>query len=182
MPIDISSLKFMCALVAQGGLGRGDRPVETGPHVASPCRRGTGLLGYLPRRLDGIHATCIVAVVSVEMLGSGQLGGSPARPGGAQPEGKAAALGLYEDLLHCLMPGEAFVEYGVVEHRYESLRPEVFQRLVEDYSHTRLGRNKPFTASVFIALVLRRLAERGEVLQTVVQATGPWSHNEVIYY
>ena len=116
------------------------------------------------------------------MLGSGQLGGSPARPGGAQPEGKAAALGLYEDLLHCLMPGEAFVEYGVVEHRYESLRPEVFQRLVEDYSHTRLGRNKPFTASVFIALVLRRLAERGEVLQTVGQATGPWSHNEVISY
>ena len=44
----------------------------------------------------------------------------------AEPEGKAAELGLYEDLLRCVVPGEPFVEYGIVERRYEELRPEIF--------------------------------------------------------
>jgi hypothetical protein len=79
-------------------------------------------------------------------------------------EGKTAELGLYEDLPRCLVKGEAFVEYGVVEHRYSQLRPDVYQRLLDDYSHTRIERHKPYTASVFIALALGRLADVGDVI------------------
>ncbi len=97
-------------------------------------------------------------------------------------EGKTAELGLYEDLPRCLVQGEAYVEYGVVEHRYGELRPQVYQRLIADYSHTRIERNKPYTASVFIALALGRLADLGDVLYRVGPATGYWTYNEVISY
>jgi hypothetical protein len=97
-------------------------------------------------------------------------------------EGKTAELGLYEDLPRCLVKGEAFVEYGVVEYRYSQLRPDVYQRLLDDYSHTRIERHKPYTASVFIALALGRLADVGDVLYRVGPATGYWAYNEVISY
>jgi hypothetical protein len=100
----------------------------------------------------------------------------------ALPEGKAADLGLYEDLPRCLFPGEGFVEYGVVEHRYSERCPRLYEQLLQDYSHTRIERNKPYTASVFIALALGRLADRGEVLYQVGLATGYWSYNGVISY
>lgn len=100
----------------------------------------------------------------------------------AAVEGKTADLGLYEDLPHCLVPGEPFVEYGIVEHRYSELRPVVYRQLVDDYSHTRIQRNKPYTASVFIASALGRLADRGEVLYKGGPATGHWVYNEVISY
>lgn len=95
-------------------------------------------------------------------------------------EGKAADLGLYEDLPRCLVPGEAFVEYGIVEHRYRDLRPDVYEQLVRDYSHTRIERNKPYTASVFIASALGWLKDHGEVLHRIGPATGYWSYNGAI--
>jgi hypothetical protein len=94
---------------------------------------------------------------------------------------KAAGLGMYDDLPLCLVPGEPFVEYGVVEHRFSQLRPEVYEQLIRDYSHTRLG-PKHFTASVFIALALGRLAKHGDLLYRVGPATGYWSYNETISY
>jgi hypothetical protein len=97
-------------------------------------------------------------------------------------EGKAADLGLYEDLPRCLLPGEPFVEYGVVEHRYGELQPRVYQQLIDDYSHTRIERNKPYTASAFIASALGWLRDRGDLLHTVGPATGHWSYNEIISY
>jgi hypothetical protein len=42
---------------------------------------------------------------------------------------KAGDLGLYDDLLLCLVPGDPWVEYGVVEHRYKLLRPEIYEAL-----------------------------------------------------
>src|SRR2546430_15705202 len=44
-----------------------------------------------------------------------------ARRDDSSSEGKAEELGLYQDLLLCLVPGEPYVEYGVVEHRYAAL-------------------------------------------------------------
>src|SRR5712691_6250076 len=35
-------------------------------------------------------------------------------------------FGLFDDLPHCLEEGEPFAEYGIVEHRYRTLRPETF--------------------------------------------------------
>lgn len=95
---------------------------------------------------------------------------------------KAARLGMYEDLPACLVAGEPFAEYGVVEYRFSQLRPEVYEQLIGDYSHTRLQRGKPYTASVFIALALDRLAKHGDVLYRSGPATGYWSYNEVISY
>jgi hypothetical protein len=86
------------------------------------------------------------------------------------------------DLPQCLVEGESFVEYGVVEYRYSELRPDVYRRLLSDYSHTRIERHKPYTASVFIALALGRLADLGDVLYRVGPATGYWAYNEVISY
>jgi hypothetical protein len=97
-------------------------------------------------------------------------------------EGKAGAMGLPDDLLRCLVPGEPFVEYGIVEHRYSRRRPKEFEQLVKDYSHTRIQRNKPYTASSFIAGTLERMAARGEVLLSWGPASGHWSYNETISY
>jgi hypothetical protein len=97
-------------------------------------------------------------------------------------EGKAADLGLYEDLPLCLIANEPFVEYGIVEHRYSEMRPAVYQRLLDDYSHTRIQRYKPYTASVFIASALRKLTDLGDVLYRVGPATGHWAYNEIISY
>lgn len=97
-------------------------------------------------------------------------------------EGKAAQLGLYDDLPRCLVPNEPFVEYGIVEYRYSVLRRDVYQQLIRDYSHTRIERNKPYTASVFIASALGWLADHEETLYRVGPATGHWAYNERISY
>jgi hypothetical protein len=95
--------------------------------------------------------------------------------------GKMGELGLYEDLPRCLVTGEPYVEYGVVEYRYCTLRPNVYAQLIQDYSHTRLG-PKEYTASAFIASALGRLADRGEVLYQEDKATGYWSYNGILSY
>ena len=96
-------------------------------------------------------------------------------------EGKAAELGLYDDLPRCLVAGEPFVEYGIVEYRYSKLRPSTYKRLIDDYGHTRQGPKK-YTASAFIASALSRLADLSELTFFVGPATGYWSYNSTISY
>jgi hypothetical protein len=97
-------------------------------------------------------------------------------------EGKAVELGLLEDLMLCLEPAKPPVEYGIVEYRYSRLRPETFHGLLDDYGHTRIERNKPYTVSSFIAGTLGRLAGFGELDLVYGPATGHWAYNEVISY
>ena len=96
-------------------------------------------------------------------------------------DNKAEGLGLYSDLPHCLVPGEPFVEYGVVEYRFSLLRPDVYAELIDDYGHTRQGPMK-YTASAFIAKAMGTLADRGEVLYKPGRATGYWAYNSGISY
>jgi hypothetical protein len=70
----------------------------------------------------------------------------------------------------------------VVEYRYSRLRPETFRGLLDDYGHTRIERNKPYTVTSFIAGTLGRLARFGELELVYGPATGHWSYNEVISY
>lgn len=100
----------------------------------------------------------------------------------AGASGLAAEMGLYDDLPRCLVAGEPFVEYGVVEHRYSELRPRVYEDLLRRYSHTRIERNKPYTTSVFVASALSWLLRHGDVVVTWADATGYWSYNGVISY
>jgi hypothetical protein len=95
--------------------------------------------------------------------------------------GITAELGLYDDLPFCLTAREPFVEYGIVEHRYAELRPEVFRQLVERYGRTRIA-PASFTATSFIALALWRLVEVGLIVQHPGQATGHWTYNGTMYY
>lgn len=96
-------------------------------------------------------------------------------------EGITAELGVYDDLLECLVPGEPYVEYGIVEHRFSELRPNVYAELLERYGHTRLG-PKPYTASAFLGAALGWLRDHDEILIEFAPATGYWSYNGVIAY
>jgi hypothetical protein len=96
-------------------------------------------------------------------------------------DNKTDELGLYDDLPRCLIIGEPFVEYGIVEYRYSVLRPDVYASLIDDYGHTRAG-PKQYTASAFIGKAMGTLADRGEVLYRPGQATGYWAYNSGISY
>jgi hypothetical protein len=96
-------------------------------------------------------------------------------------EGITADLGLYEDLLTCLVAGEPLVEYGIVEYRYSRAFPSVYAQLISRYSHTRLG-PKSFTTSSLFAGVLGRLLKKGFVDGEFGPATGYWAFDGQISY
>jgi hypothetical protein len=97
-------------------------------------------------------------------------------------DGIMAELGLYEDLPRCLVSGEPWVEYGIVEHRYKLLRPEVyFGHLLPKYSHTAVG-PKSYTLSAFLAHALSRLRALGDIDYRWGKATGYWDYNSQVSY
>lgn len=97
-------------------------------------------------------------------------------------EGITAELGVYDDLLSCLHPGDPWVEHGVVEHRYKQLRPDVyFGELIPTYGHVAQG-PKRYTVSVFLARALSQLLHEGAVGWQYAAATGFWSYNTRISF
>jgi len=99
----------------------------------------------------------------------------------AAADGITAELGVYDDLLQCLVRGEPFVEYGVIEDRYSRLRPRVYRDLIDRYGHRRSAHSR-YTASVFLDFALGRVRDRGELLLEFGAATGYWSYNGNIGY
>jgi hypothetical protein len=99
----------------------------------------------------------------------------------AEP-GVMESLGLFDDLPHCLDKEEAFVEYGIVEYRYRTLRPEPFAQLLNAYGHHAIQVGRPYTTSSFLASALRILADRGELELRWGPATGFWSYNGTVSY
>jgi hypothetical protein len=95
--------------------------------------------------------------------------------------GLAAELGLHTDLLSCIRPGEPWVEYGVVEHRYSEVNPENYKKLIDRFGHTRIA-SKAYTASVYISLTLGRMIKTGEVSWQSGRGTGYWRYNSDISY
>ena len=96
-------------------------------------------------------------------------------------EGLAQEWGLYDDLPKCVITGEPFVEYGIVEYRYKQLNPARYAALIGRYSHTKVGPSH-YTTSSFIAGALGRLWKRGDLTATWGTATGYWAYNGVISY
>jgi hypothetical protein len=117
------------------------------------------------------HASPYQWAVKVEERGDGR-------------EGITAELGLYDDLPRCVVPGEPWVEHGVVEHRYKLLRPDIyFDELLPRYGHVAddWGR-KPYTVSAFIAKTLGQLHREGAFAWQEEKATGFWKYNGRISY
>lgn len=97
-------------------------------------------------------------------------------------EGVMGELGLYEDLPRCLVAGEPFVEYGVVEHRYSTQFPKGFAAVLARHPHRRDQKGLDYSASMFIASALSRLQREGDLLKKFGKATGSWSYNGEISY
>lgn len=97
-----------------------------------------------------------------------------------------AAEGVTDDLLDplssCLIDGEPYVEYGVVEFRLRERFPKLFLAHVRERGHVLLG-PKAFTASsVRFGVALGRLAQSGELVSEYGPATGAWKYNSQITY
>jgi len=125
-----------------------------------------------------VRYTCTASKHGPPFAWTGTATSSLEEPGA---ENKTEELGLYIDLPHCLVVGEPFVEYGIVEDRYSRMRPEVYATLIADYGHTRQG-PKRYTASAFIAKALGTLFDRGDILWRSGPATGYWAYNGAISY
>jgi hypothetical protein len=99
---------------------------------------------------------------------------------------EAAADGVTDELLEplraCVVPGEPFAEYGVVEYRLRVAYPELFRAHVRQQGHVLTGK-RPFTASgVRFGVALSRLARTGELLSRYGPATGAWAYNGQMTY
>lgn len=79
-------------------------------------------------------------------------------------EGVMADEGLFDDLPHCLQPGEDWVEHGVVEYRYKERFPDRYRKLVDEYGHRTLPGHGPSSVSNLIARALEILESRDGVL------------------
>ena len=121
---------------------------------------------------------------------SGGHGGSGPHPWVASQQSQvtegAAAEGvtdeLLEPLLACVVPGEPFAEYGVVEYRFRVAHPSLFRAHVREQSHVLTGK-RLFTASgIRFGVALGRLARSGELLSRYGPATGAWAYNGQMTY
>lgn len=96
-------------------------------------------------------------------------------------DGLSAELGLYDDLLRCFTPGEALIEYGVVECRYATSNPAAYKHIVGLYSHTEFGKPIDYSASAFIAAAVGKLGREGLLVRHPCKATGFWKYNGTLH-
>jgi hypothetical protein len=89
---------------------------------------------------------------------------------------------LLEPLLACVRPGEPFVEYGVVEHRFRLDYPALFAAHVADRGHVMLAPKVATASGVRFGVALGRLARTGELVSKYGPATGAWSYNGQVTY
>jgi hypothetical protein len=106
---------------------------------------------------------------------------APSEDDDAEP-GVMESLGLFDDLPHCLGKDEAFVEYGIAEHRHRVMRPYTFGQLLATYGHRAIEIGRPYATSSFLASALRILANRGELELRWGPATGFWSYDGTVSY
>jgi hypothetical protein len=106
-----------------------------------------------------------------------------------QTPGRAGAgdRGLADALFACVLPGEPWAEYGIVEHRYAERHPDAFRRLVAEKGHrwrdTDTGpAGTDTTASKYLVRTLSALAKVGELSRQFGAGTGVWRYNSRISY
>jgi hypothetical protein len=89
---------------------------------------------------------------------------------------------LVEPLLACVVPGEPFVEFGIVEYRLRLARPDLFVPHVRDRGHVMLAPGIATASSVRFGVALGRLARSGELVSRYGPATSAWSYNSQVTY
>lgn len=96
----------------------------------------------------------------------------------------AALDELLEPLLACVRAGEPFVEYGVVEYRFRTARPDLFVAQVRERGHVMLGARSgaASTSTARFVKALRRLQESGQLIMIKGPGTGAWRYDQSISY
>jgi hypothetical protein len=88
--------------------------------------------------------------------------------------GVGEELGVYDDLLRCVLPNER-VEYGVVEHRFAEIAPATYAELIRRYGHASLAPTR-YSASSFLSHALGQLYRERLLDRNDVPATGYWRY------
>jgi hypothetical protein len=104
-----------------------------------------------------------------EQASGGRSGGS----GG----GSGVTADLFEPMLACVIAGEPFVEYGIVEYRLAQRRPELYRAHIAERGHVMLAPSRVTASNSRFGPTLVRLAARGLLTRIFGKATGAWSYN-----
>jgi hypothetical protein len=89
---------------------------------------------------------------------------------------------LLEPLSQCVLAGDPFVEYGIVEHRLRTRFPELFASHVAEQGHSMFGSRAYTASSVRFGVALGRLERLGELVSEYGPATGAWHYNGQVTY
>jgi hypothetical protein len=120
-------------------------------------------------------AVCTGPAHSVERMWEPAAESKAAHRHAALGDGKAAELGLYEDLPLCLSLGE-WAETGVVEHRYGAAHPTEYAWMVKEWGHVAQGRRQ-YSVTTFIGSTLASLSRAGLVANKAGIGTGFFGYN-----
>jgi hypothetical protein len=93
----------------------------------------------------------------------------------------AKTLGLYDLLPSLLVPGEPWVEWGIVEHRMSLAAPKLYGDLYEHYGHV-TQHPRRYSVSSYLAGRLGFLASKGRAAFQYGEATGRWAYNHRVSY
>lgn len=101
----------------------------------------------------------------------------------SEGSGLAAELGMYETLPELIAGDEPWIEYGILERRFREEHPGAFAAVLDRYPHREHGHHG-YTASMYIAMILGALRDRGSVMSMGKPgpATGYWSYNGSVHY
>jgi hypothetical protein len=89
---------------------------------------------------------------------------------------------LLEPLNQCVLAGEPFVEYGIVEYRLRTRFPALFAVHVAEQGHAMFGSRAYTASSVRFGVALGRLERLGELVSEYGPATGAWHYNGQVTY
>jgi hypothetical protein len=104
-------------------------------------------------------------------------------PDGTGDDVRRSLAPLFGPLQSCVVAGEPFVEYGVVEWRFQRVAPALFKELVDEHGHRTLNsKETKKTTSAYLAQALGLLAADGELVAVDGKATGVWSYNGQVRY
>jgi hypothetical protein len=97
--------------------------------------------------------------------------------GGDRSPGTGVTADLFDPMLHCVLPDEPFVEYGIVEYRLSQQFPELYRAHIAERGHVMLEPSRVTASNSRFGPTLVRLAANGLLTRIFGKATGAWSYN-----